>query len=460
MAENYHDLAQGLARAIGQLLGSRVAQGHWGDARSTALSIWAFNEVVSGRNAQPGSFPEIREAIRDATAWLVGQARREDGGYSWESEAWDTSLAILALVSSSNNTERIDQAMAWLHRIRDPSSGVWYDEVWETTLATVALLRAERSRDKPAHDCTSWLQAVLRWFVQIPSKENGEFVCPHYSGFLAWILAEVNATRQAAAIRRTDDFERFRKKTMSGVTLLLETIANAGAWSSYTFSNAYISLGLSRLARFEDIDARYRPVVIDWLRDHQGSSGGFEDTEDTALAIIAFAGLVDLHEEGSRAYQEMTDLVPRPKCSIQRCFFGYSSSSKTLALEIKESLEKRMPSIQITDWRWDFQLSNQLMSEIEKMSHECQVSVFLVTKDDRIIQPGRTLTDSPRDNIIFEVGYFAARLGLNRTLLVVEEGTKLPTDWGGILYISFRDRNDLAGVNLALLDGIKKALKL
>src|SRR5439155_8161008 len=149
MPDTYRDLAQCLAQAIGNLLSHRGPQGHWGDARSTALAVWALNEVISGRNAGADSLPELRATTRDATAWLVGQARREDGGYSWESEAWDTALAILALVSSSDTSERVDQGVAWLNRIRDPESGVWYDEVWETTLATVALVRSERSRQRP-----------------------------------------------------------------------------------------------------------------------------------------------------------------------------------------------------------------------------------------------------------------------------------------------------------------------
>ena len=191
MAETYSKLAQCLAQAIGSLLKNRTPQGHWGDTRSTALAVWAFNEVIAGRNVRPGSLPELQTAVRDGTAWLVGQARREDGGYSWASEAWDTALAVLALVSSDDKSERIDQGVAWLQRIRDPESGAWYDEVWETTLVTVSLLRAERTRQKPIHDLSSWLEPVLKWFLQIPSKPSGEFVCAHYSGFLAWVLGEV-----------------------------------------------------------------------------------------------------------------------------------------------------------------------------------------------------------------------------------------------------------------------------
>jgi hypothetical protein len=162
MPTNYDDLAQCLAQALGHLLDHRERQGHWGDVRSTALAIWAFDEVISSRNAQPKTLPEIRAAIKDSRAWLAGQARREDGGVSWESEAWDTSLAIFALGPSADSSERVDQGVAWLHRIRDPKSGVWYDEVWETTLATVALLRAERAHERPAHDLSSWLEPVLR----------------------------------------------------------------------------------------------------------------------------------------------------------------------------------------------------------------------------------------------------------------------------------------------------------
>ena len=153
-------------------------------------------------------------------------------------------------------------------------------------------------------------------------------------------------------------------------------------------------------------------------------------------------------------------MVPKPPCATQRCFLGYSGTSTSIAREIKESLAKRLPALEIKDWRWDFKMGGVLMAEIENVSRECQMSVFLVTKDDRLVSSGGALTDSPRDNIIFEVGYFAARLGLDHTLLVVEKGAKLPSDWGGILYIPLRDRNNLADVNLSLLDAITKILRV
>jgi len=200
--------------------------------------------------------------------------------------------------------------------------------------------------------------------------------------------------------------------------------------------------------------------VIDWFNSRQGTCGGFEDTEDTALAVAALSAILDLYDQDSHAYQHMSRLVPKAPSAVQRCFLGYSGKSMSVALEIKESLTRRLPALEIKDWRWDFQLGRVLISEIENLSRECQTAVFLVTKDDQLLQSTGTLSESPRDNIVFEVGYFAARLGMERTLLVVEKGAKLPSDWGGVLYIPLRDRANLADVNLALIDAMKKLLRL
>jgi predicted nucleotide-binding protein len=112
----------------------------------------------------------------------------------------------------------------------------------------------------------------------------------------------------------------------------------------------------------------------------------------------------------------------------------------------------------VKDWRWDFQLGKVLLSEIDTMCRECHIAIFLVTKDDQLLQSRGDYVESPRDNIVFEVGYFAARLGVDHTLLIVEKGAKLPSDWGGILYIPLKDRANLAEVHLSLLDALGKVL--
>jgi predicted nucleotide-binding protein len=116
-----------------------------------------------------------------------------------------------------------------------------------------------------------------------------------------------------------------------------------------------------------------------------------------------------------------------------RCFIGYSGQASQVAAAFKDDLRHLVPHIAFVDWRWDFRPGHIIIGEIDNASKRCSAAIFLVTKDE---------ADAfPRDNIVFEAGFFAARLGLDRTFLVVEQGTALPPDWGGIIYIPLKDRN-------------------
>ena len=83
-----------------------------------------------------------------------------------------------------------------------------------------------------------------------------------------------------------------------------------------------------------------------------------------------------------------------------------------------------------------------------------------MTKDDILVQSRRKLAPLPRDNVVFEVGFFAARLGMENTILIVESGTKIPADWGRNLYIPLKSRTDLSPVILRVVNAIKKQLRL
>lgn len=87
---------------------------------------------------------------------------------------------------------------------------------------------------------------------------------------------------------------------------------------------------------------------------------------------------------------------------------------------------------------------------IEKFEAESGVSfaVILATGDDFVSNgkakltdqyldglAGRASTPRARQNVIFELGYFAGKLGRNRTALIAEEGIDLPSDLHGVLYM-------------------------
>ncbi|MBI1256870.1 MAG: hypothetical protein GC204_05325, partial [Chloroflexi bacterium] len=86
-----------------------------------------------------------------------------------------------------------------------------------------------------------------------------------------------------------------------------------------------------------------------------------------------------------------------------------------------------------------------VLDEIQQAEKRCMGGIFLFTKDDEINSKGQQ-SAAPRDNVIFEAGYFMNTKGKERTLLICEEGVKIPADVGGNIYLSLKDRHDISTI--------------
>ena len=450
--------------AIINLLKERNRQRNWNDIRSTALATISLIEIQTKLMVLDNELKILSEAIKDAQIWLASQARDEEGGVSWESEAWDTALSLMAISSNDEFTKQIDQGAAWLQRIKDPLTGVWYDEIWETILSTIALLRVEKFRKKSPYSHGAWLKEVLKWFCEIPSKSSGEFINPHYSGFIVWLLGEIKANKLLQNdLKNSSILKKFIDKANTSADYLLSKVSkiNKFPWSWYTFSNSYISYGLSVYLNNLDsksIDFNFADLLVKWLKKHQGDSGGFEDNEDTALAILALVSIIEPDEqEEKRLAQQILPLLKNSNTSLNY-FLGYSIKSDSIALKLKDFLREMEPKLQPKDWQWTFKPGHIIFKEIEKTSKDCLFSIFLVTKDDKLIKPSGASVTIPSDNIIFEIGYFAGTIGIEKTIIIYEKGSKIPTDLSGIIWIEIKDRRNLGDVKIKLLKKIKELL--
>ena len=88
--------------------------------------------------------------------------------------------------------------------------------------------------------------------------------------------------------------------------------------------------------------------------------------------------------------------------------------------------------------------ANQGQTIIEKIEAHSDVAfaVVLLTPDDEGKLKGATdLEDRARQNVIFELGYFSARLGRKYVCGLCTEGFNLPSDYDGVLYIPM-DKHD------------------
>ena len=132
----------------------------------------------------------------------------------------------------------------------------------------------------------------------------------------------------------------------------------------------------------------------------------------------------------------------------QRCdvFLGYCSTAGDLADAVKQQLAEMGAAV--LDWKTDFAPAGTIYDQIVEASRRCSGGVFLFTKDDPI--KGQKDRAAPRDNVVFEAGYFAAAKGKERVLIVRETGSKLPADLGGDIYAPLDDRADLKPIHNTL----------
>ena len=82
------------------------------------------------------------------------------------------------------------------------------------------------------------------------------------------------------------------------------------------------------------------------------------------------------------------------------------------------------------------------MEEVQEAASRCSLGVFLFTKDDSLTDDGQIDKHAPRDNVVFEAGYFSNAKGHNRVLVIRESGAKMPADLGGKIYLELSSKVD------------------
>ena len=136
-----------------------------------------------------------------------------------------------------------------------------------------------------------------------------------------------------------------------------------------------------------------------------------------------------------------------------------SSSSKGLATawELKRQIAPFAEAILWSEGA--FYPGKTATESLSEMADRSDFAVFVLGGDDRS-GPG-SLVHSPRQNVVFELGFLAGRLGLSRTFVVVDaDANALPSDLAGTMYIALDTRN-LPNLELAVspaVDAIRKAI--
>jgi predicted nucleotide-binding protein len=129
-------------------------------------------------------------------------------------------------------------------------------------------------------------------------------------------------------------------------------------------------------------------------------------------------------------------------------FLGYCSSSATTAGFIKRFLMSL--GAKVLDWQTDFIPGRTILDQIEQSAARAIGGIFLFTRDDDLVDNGQRETAVPRDNVVFEAGYFIGLKGKRNVRIIREAGSKMPADLGGDIYASLPDKSDVTPIERTL----------
>lgn len=127
-------------------------------------------------------------------------------------------------------------------------------------------------------------------------------------------------------------------------------------------------------------------------------------------------------------------------------FIGSSRESLATAREIQSllSYDDVLPRL----WTDGFRPSVTTIENLEREMNQADFAV-LVLADDDIVESRDIKQASPRDNVVWEHGFFTGGIGRGRVFIVKPRSLdlKLPSDWGGITLLDYEVRgspDDLA----------------
>jgi len=191
-----------------------------------------------------------------------------------------------------------------------------------------------------------------------------------------------------------------------------------------------------------------------WDFSHQHNSRDSRITDDEAIAKV---DSVAIELTGNGAQRDITapshapasavpaGSTPGPVARAQSVRPRVFIASSTEGLAIAEAIELDLQYFaDVTIWdQGVFDLSACSLAALDEAADQSDFAIVVLTPDDVTTKRGQTYA-VPRDNVIFELGFFMGRLGPERTYIVYSRTSSpaLPSDIAGVTAATFAERPD------------------
>ena len=169
--------------------------------------------------------------------------------------------------------------------------------------------------------------------------------------------------------------------------------------------------------------------------------------DEVVVARVGAANFVRVADSNSRLWRNIArELSERlrqrnrfvsPMNTVPALFVGCSAESLPLGRAIQTAFSHDLVSVRV--WTDNvFQASTFPVESLEVELANADFAVMVLSPDDSVTSR-ETTTDAPRDNVIFELGFFMGVLGRSRTFLVCPRGLelKIPTDLLAITTLAY-----------------------
>jgi prolyl-tRNA editing enzyme YbaK/EbsC (Cys-tRNA(Pro) deacylase) len=129
-----------------------------------------------------------------------------------------------------------------------------------------------------------------------------------------------------------------------------------------------------------------------------------------------------------------------PAVGNPKIFVGASSEAEEHDQLVRDVLEE--VGITVIPWQQSFRPGEYGLDSLGRIAREAHGAILIASADDRTWYRGQEQF-SPRDNVLFELGYFMQALARRNTVIVQVEDSKgntprVPTDLAGLTVIQFR----------------------
>ncbi len=167
-----------------------------------------------------------------------------------------------------------------------------------------------------------------------------------------------------------------------------------------------------------------------------------------------------MQKELARRLEQRNALITSARDKI-RVFVISSAEALALARGIETAFDYDAFDVKV----WTDGVFRASWYPIESLERELDQSDFAIAiaQPDDVMHLRGEAVPSPRDNVIFELGFFMGRLGRQRSILLEPRGqeVKLPSDLSGITTITYKygDGRDLAAALAPACNRIRDLIK-